>query len=66
MGKRIEEQASKEVTGVPVESVTISFQDEPPITIKGGQASVILDPADSYKYITIENKSLDTARSANV
>lgn len=62
MSKKILDQAKEEATGKSAESITYDAPGQQTIKITGGQASIIMDAADSFKYLTIEDKTLDTAR----
>mmetsp|Transcript_5079 Transcript_5079/g.7690 ORF Transcript_5079/g.7690 Transcript_5079/m.7690 type:complete len:161 (+) Transcript_5079:888-1370(+) len=63
--KEIQKQTSEECTGIAVESLSMEAlniftrQYERPINISRGQGSLIFDSEDSYKFMILENKSLD-------
>ena len=61
ISKEINKQAHEETTGIHVDSLDMIAGSENILSISNGQASIIFDPEDSYKFAIIENKSLDNS-----
>jgi hypothetical protein len=64
ISKEINKQAHEETTGIQINSLDMTVDGKNVLSIANGQASIIFDPEDSYKFAIIENKSLDHSMPA--